>query len=87
MSNLLQILADLSVRRRNHVHAIRAGSGGSTSVMEDEEAENIQYTDRRDVRIVDIEPNIVQSAIARQALFPVCIAQAIFSAVDIYGRI
>ena len=62
-------LADLSVRRRNHVHTVRAGSGGSTSVMEDEEAENIQYTDRRDVRIVDIEPNIVQSAIARKPFF------------------
>ena len=62
-------LADLSVRQKNHVHTIRAGSGGSTSVMEDEEVEDIQSTDSLDVRIVDIEPNIVQSAIARKPFF------------------
>lgn len=62
-------LADLTVRRRNHVHTIRAGSGGETTVMEDQESEQMHYMDSRDVRIVDIEPNIVQSAIARKPFF------------------
>ena len=62
-------LTDLSVKRKNHVHTIRAGSGGETSVMENQESERIQYMDSRDVRIVDIEPNIVQSAIARKPFF------------------
>ena len=62
-------LADLTVKRKNHVHTIHAGSGGTTAVMENEEAEGIQYTDSRDVRVVDIEQNIVQSAIARKPFF------------------
>ena len=62
-------LADLTVKRRNHTHTIRAGSGGETTVMEDQESEQMQYMDSRDVRIVDIEPNIVQSAIARKPFF------------------
>ena len=62
-------LMDLGVKQKNHVHTIRAGSGGETSVMENQESEQIQYMDSRDVRIVDIEPNIVQSAIARKPFF------------------
>ena len=62
-------LMDLSVKRKNHVHTIRAGSGGETSVMENQESERIQNMNSRDVRIVDIEPNIVQSAIARKPFF------------------
>ena len=62
-------LADLTVKRKNHVHRIRAGSGGETTVMENQENQQIQYTDSRDVRLVDIEPNIVQAAIARKPFF------------------
>ena len=62
-------LVDLSVRRQNHVHTIRAGSGGETSVMENQGSDQIQEMDSRDVRIVDIEPNIVQAAIARKPFF------------------
>ena len=62
-------LVDLSVKRKNHVHTIRAGSGGETAVMENKGSDQIQYMDSRDVRIVDIEPNIVQSAIARRPFF------------------
>ena len=62
-------LADLSARERNHTHTIRAGTGGAQAVMEDEEGENRQYADSQDVWIVDIEPNIVQSAIARTPFF------------------
>ena len=62
-------LVDLSVKRKNHVHTIRAGSGGETSVMENQESDQIQSMDSRDVRIFDIEPNIVQSAIAGKPFF------------------
>ena len=62
-------LADLSVRRKNHVHTIHAGSGGETAVMENQEAEGTQHTDSRDVWVADIEQNIVQSAIARKPFF------------------
>ena len=62
-------LVDLSVKRKNHVHTIRAGSGGEISVMENQESERIQYIDSQDLWIVDIEPNIVQSAIARKPFF------------------
>lgn len=62
-------LVDLSVKRKNHVHIILAGSGGETSVMENQESDRIQYMDNWDIRIVDIEPNIVQSAIARKPFF------------------
>ena len=62
-------LADLSVRQKNHVHTIHAGSGGETAVMENQEAEGIQDTDSRDIRVVDIEQNIIQAAIARKPFF------------------
>ena len=62
-------LADLTVRRKNHVHRIRASSGGETAVMENQESERIQDMDSRDIRIVDIEPHIVRSAIARKPFF------------------
>ena len=38
-------------------------------MMEDRETGSPQTTDRRDLRLVDIEPNIVQSAIARNPFF------------------
>ena len=62
-------LADLSVRRENHVHTIHAGSGGATAVMENEADRGTRNTDITDVRLVDIEQNIVQSAIARNPFF------------------
>ena len=62
-------LADLTVRRRNHVHTIRAGYGGTITVMENQETGAIQSTDSRDILLVDIEQNIIQSAIARNPFF------------------
>ena len=38
-------------------------------MMEDRETGSPQTTDRRDLRLVDIEPNIVQSAIARNPFY------------------
>ena len=62
-------LADLSVRRKNHEHTIHAGFGGETAVMENEATGGTRNTDIREVRLVDIEQNIVQSAIARNPFF------------------
>ena len=62
-------LGDLTVRRRNHVHTIRAGSGGTTTVMDNQETEVMQSTYSQDIWLVDIEQNIVQSAIARNPFF------------------
>ena len=62
-------LADLSVRRKNHEHTVHAGSGGEMAVMENEAASGTRNTDIQDVRLVDIEQNIVQSAIARNPFF------------------
>ena len=62
-------LANLSVKRKNHEHTIHAGSGGVTTAMENREAEGTQHIDSRDIRMVKIEQNIVQSAIARNPFF------------------
>ena len=62
-------LANLSVKQKNHEHTILAGAGGMTTAMEDRGTESIPATDSRDIRLVDIEQNIVQSAIARNPFF------------------
>lgn len=62
-------LADLTVRQQNHEHTIHTGAGGVTTVMDDTQTRSRQVLDRWDMRLVDIEPNIVQSAIARNAFF------------------
>ena len=58
-------LADLSVKRKNHEHTIHAASGGVTTALENRETGNTLNTESKDIRIVAIEKNIVQSAIAR----------------------
>ena len=62
-------LADLSVKEEWHVHTIYTGSGGETYAMGDREAKGTYNIDGLDVRILDIEHNIVQSAIARNSFF------------------
>ena len=62
-------LADLSVRRENHEHTIHTGSGGATAVMENQADSGTRNTDITDLHLVDIEQNIVQSAIARNPFF------------------
>lgn len=62
-------LADLSVRHRNHEHTIQTGYGGTTTAMEDSETHDTQNPDSWDVRLIDIEQNIVLSAIARNPFF------------------
>ena len=62
-------LADLTIRQQNHEHTIYGGAGGMTTVMEDRESGRTQNIDSRDIRLVDIEDNIVQSAIARNPFY------------------
>ena len=62
-------LADLTVKRKNHEHTVHGASGGETAVMENEAARGTRNTDLQEVRLVDIEQNIVQSAIARNPFF------------------
>ena len=67
--NSFNDLANLSVKNRPHEHIIRTGAGGTTTVMENEETGSTQNMESREVRLVDIERNIVQSAIARNPFF------------------
>ena len=62
-------LANLSVKQKNHEHTVYGGSGGVTTVMDDRETGDTQNIDTRNIRLVDIEQNIVQSAIARNPFF------------------
>ena len=62
-------LANLNVKQKNHEHIIHTGSGGGTTVMGNRETEGPQNVSSRDVQLVNIEQNIVQSAIARNSFF------------------
>ena len=62
-------LANLSVSEQNHEHRIHGATGGTTTVMEDTEVEGRLAIDRHPIRLVEIEQNIVQSAIARNPFF------------------
>ena len=46
-----------------------SGSGGMTTVMEEGKIEDTGNIDRQSIRLIDIEQNIVQSAIARNPFF------------------
>ena len=81
-------LADLSVRRKNHEHTSpyrvgwRDGGDGKRSSR--------RYTEYRHsatIRLVDIEQNIVQSAIARNPFFKFASLKQYFPTVDIHARI
>lgn len=62
-------LANLSVKRKNYEYTIHTGSAGETTVME-EGATPMQHNgDGRDIPVVDIEQNILRSAIARNPFF------------------
>ena len=63
-------LANLSVKQKNYEYTIPTGFGGVTTIMENSEAPVQQgYQSSRDVKIVDIQQNIVRSAIARNPFF------------------
>ena len=63
-------LANLSVKLKNYEHTLHTGIGGITTVMEDSEA-SVQHghQNSRDIKVADIEQNVVRSAIARNPFF------------------
>ena len=63
-------LASLSVKKKWHEHTIYEGTGGVTSMIERDETNYVtQNTGTKVVKVVDIEQNIVQTAIARSPFF------------------
>jgi len=66
----VQSFADLGVRKRNYVHVIATGHGGATVALQNgEKGWVVKDETRQDVKVRDIERNIVQSALARNPFF------------------
>lgn len=66
----IKSFADLGVKRKNYVHAIATGHGGSNTLLADER-QKIAFSDGtgRDIKLKRIEKNIIQSALARNPYF------------------
>jgi len=65
----VQSFADLGVKRRNYVHVIATGHGGAAAVLTDEKKTVARDETRRDLKVRDIERNIVQAAIDRNPFY------------------
>jgi len=65
----VQSFADLGVKRRNYVHVIATGRGGATAVLTDEKKTVVKDETRRDLKVRNIERNIVQAAIDRNPFY------------------
>jgi len=62
--------ADLGVKKRNHTHFISTGQGGATFALENgKDISVLKDETRRDIKVCDIERNIVQFAIACNPFF------------------
>ncbi|MFC1683356.1 DEAD/DEAH box helicase family protein, partial [Candidatus Zixiibacteriota bacterium] len=62
--------ADLGVKKHNYVHVIATGHGGATVALEKgEEGAVTAVETRQDVKVRDIEFNVIQSAISRNPFF------------------
>ena len=62
-------LADLSVQKKWHEHTIYEASGGVTGMIESDQTYTTRNKDSQDISMTNIEPNIVQTAIARNPFF------------------
>ena len=62
-------LANLSVKRKNYEYIIPTGSAGATTAMVDDTTQVQQNGDGQDIPVIDIEQNIVRTAIARNPFF------------------
>ena len=62
-------LAPLSVKKKWHEHTIYEASGGVTGMIESDQTYTTRNKDSQDIPVTDIEPNIVQTAIARNPFF------------------
>lgn len=66
----IRSFADLGVTKRNYVHFVATGHGGTTVALQNgEQSVVVRDETRRDLRVGDIELNIIQSAIARKPFF------------------
>lgn len=66
----IRSFADLGVKKRNYIHVIATGHGGATIALESsKKGAVVKDETRQDVRVRDIERNIVQAAIARNPFF------------------
>ena len=66
----VQSFDDLGVKKRNYVHVIATGHGGATIALKNEEKDVVEKDEtRRDVKVKNIECNIVQAAAARNPFF------------------
>lgn len=62
--------ADLGVKRRNYIHVIATGHGGTTIALENgKKGIVLKDETRQDVKVRDIERNVTQSALARNPFF------------------
>ena len=63
-------LADMGVKKRNYVHVIATGHGGASAILADGRQEAVVSEEsRKDVKLKDIERNIIESAVARNPFF------------------
>ncbi len=62
-------LANLSVKQKNYAYIIPTGSAGATAAMVDDTTQVQQNDDGQDIPVIDIEQNIVRTAIARNPFF------------------
>jgi len=63
-------LADMGVKKRNYVHIIATGHGGESAVLANGRPKAVvSEENRKDVKVKDIERNIVESTLARNPFF------------------
>jgi len=66
----IRSFADLGVKKRNYTHFIATGHGGATAALENgKNGAVVKDEARQDVKVREIERNIVQSAVARSPFF------------------
>lgn len=61
--------AEFGVTRRNYLHVIATGHGGAQAAFAERRASGIAEGGRQDIRITDIDRNIIQFAISRNPFF------------------
>jgi len=62
--------ADLGVKKRNYVHVVATGHGGATvALLKEKKDLPVKEETRMDMKVKDIEGNIIQAAIARNPFF------------------
>ncbi len=66
----IRSFADLGVKKRNYTHVIATGHGGASAVLANgNRGAVLKDETRQDVKVLDIEHNVVQSALARNPFF------------------